>query len=323
MPLVELTPYRPPRPFDNGHLSTIVTSLFRRVGGLRYQRERIDTPDGDFLDLDWARIGSRRLVILCHGLESSSEAGYIRGMARAFQRRGWDALALNFRSCSGEPNRLLRSYHSGVTEDLDCVLRHVLARGEHERIALVGFSLGGNVVLKYAGERAGAIDPAICAVGALSVPVDLGTCARNLEIVSNWVYQVHFVRSLRRKVAEKRKLHPDALDYRRIFWIYTLGQFDEHYTAPAHGFTSAEDYWRRCSSKPQLGEIRVPALLINAWDDPLLTDESYPIAEARASEHFHLATPRHGGHVSFISFNWQNEFWHESEIVRFVDAHAR
>ncbi|MCA9522957.1 MAG: alpha/beta fold hydrolase [Myxococcales bacterium] len=318
--MLDLPRYQPPPPFDNGHVATIATSLFRRVGGVRYQRERIDTPDGDFLDLDWARVGSDSLVILCHGLESSSEAGYIRGMARAFNRRGWDALALNFRSCSGELNRLLRSYHSGVTDDLDCVIQHVLAGSRYRRLALVGFSLGGNVVLKYAGERGAAIDPAIRAVGAISVPVDLGTCARNLELVSNWVYQIHFVRSLRRKIAQKARLHPDAMDYRRFRWIYTLGQFDEHYTAPVHGFTSADDYWTRCSSKPQLGEIRVPALLINAWDDPLLTDESYPRVEAETSRHFHLATPRHGGHVAFVTLNWDNEFWHETQIVRFVRA---
>jgi uncharacterized protein len=176
MPLMEKSSYLPPPFFGNGHLQTLYPNLYRRVRGIVYRRERIPTPDGDFLDLDWSRVGSRKLVIVSHGLEGSSLRPYVLGMVRAFNETGWDAVAWNFRGCSGEPNRKLRFYHSGATEDLETVVEHVRRDPTYQKIALVGFSLGGNITLKYLGERGkdaaaavfGAVAfwfPAICARG--------------------------------------------------------------------------------------------------------------------------------------------------------------
>jgi uncharacterized protein len=318
MPVLDGSSYRAPIFLCNGHLLTVYPNLARRVFDVRYQRRRIPTPDGDFLDLDQSSIGSDRVVIIAHGLEGNSSRPYILGMVRAFNRGGWDAVAWNFRGCSGEPNRTLRFYHSGDTPDLHTVLSHVMALEAYRCISLVGFSLGGNIVLKYLGEQRESIAPEVCAAVAFSVPCDLRSGAQKMALPVNAFYMRRFLSMLHEKVRAKMELFPGRLDDEGFARMTTFKEFDERYTAALHGFADAEDYWRKASSKPLLKDIRIPTLLVNARDDPFLAALCYPREEARQNPCLFLETPVHGGHVGFVSFSTRGEYWSEARAREFI-----
>jgi len=320
MPVIANSSYRPPLLLGNGHLQTIFPALFRKVAGVVYRRERIPTPDDDFLDLDWAATGSRRLAVIAHGLEGNSSRSYILGMVKALRTGGWDAVVWNARGCSGEPNRTLRFTHSGATEDLDTVLAHVLATRPHEQIALAGFSLGGNVTLKYLGERGSQLDPRIRKAVAFSVPCDLQSGSLRLAGRANQVYMRHFLSSLRGKIRAKMPRASGKIDDRNYERLRTFKDFDDRYTAPLHGFADAEDYWRQSSCAPFLINIPIPTLLINARNDPFLANRCFPVEEAGANPMLHLETPSSGGHVGFITFNKGGEYWSESRTVGFLNS---
>lgn len=323
MPIVERPGYRPPAGMGNGHMQTIFPALFRRVPRITNERERIATADGDFLDLDWDTTGgARRVAIISHGLEGDSSNTYVQGMAAALKRGGWDTLAWNFRGCSGEPNRRLRSYHSGATEDLHTVVEHTLQTGRHERVALVGFSLGGNMTLKYLGDLGTAADPRISQGVAFSVPCDLAASSRKLEGFLNRVYMRRFLKSLRGKIRQKKEAFPGEVDDAGLPAMRTFREFDGAYTAPMHGFASAEEYWARASCGPVLGRIAVPTLLVNARNDPFLPEECFPWEAARTNANFFLEAPRSGGHVGFVAFNPLNEYWSETRTVAFLRDRA-
>lgn len=316
---MSITAYRPPILFRSAHLQTIYPTLYRKTPLITTERERIETPDGDFLDLDWSsKNGGRRLAVLTHGLEGHSRGHYCQGMAAALQRAGWEVLAWNFRGCSGEPNRKLQSYHSGATGELRIVLDHVFSTTDYEQIALVGFSLGGNLMLKYLGDAKDQLDPRICGAVALSVPCDLASSARKLEQWQNRIYMARFMRSLRAKVLEKATRFPDQISTQRLDRMRTFAEFDDVYTGPIHGFKNADDYWAQCSCRHVLADIRIPALLISAQDDPFLTAECYPHEAAKMNTLFQLETPRHGGHLGFLDFNKAQEYWSERRAVEFL-----
>ena len=319
MPLITRSSYRPPALIVNGHLQTILTSLLRRVDGVGYRRERITTPDDDFLDLDWSVCGRDRLVVLCHGLEGSTEAVYMRGMVRLFNRAGWDALGINFRGCSGTPNRRVRSYHSGATADLATVLQHVRRMAAYPCIGLVGFSLGGNLVLKYLGETAERLDADIRWAAAVSVPCDLKDGALAMARPACRIYMARFLRTLCAKARAKADMSDGWLRAEDFVGLRTFREFDDRYTAPAHGFKDAEDYWRRCSARFYVGRIRIPTLLINARNDPFLGPRCYPADEARQSDWFHLEIPASGGHVAFLPPGVTGDFWHEHRVLAFAE----
>lgn len=320
MPIVHDSSYRCPPGLGNGHVQTIVARIGRRVDPVPYRRERIDTPDGDFLDLDWSRVGSRRLAVICHGLEGSSAGAYVVGMARALNDAGFDALAWNYRGCSGEMNRTARFYHSGATDDLTAVLAH--ATPGYAQIVLVGFSLGGNLVLKHAGEQGAGIDPRIHRIVAFSVPCDLGAAARALSSGFSRVYLARFLTSLKRKIEAKRHLLPPHINTRDYGAIRTFGDFDDRFTAPLHGFRDAHDYWETCSSKRFLSAIRVPSLIVNARNDPFLTDDCLPYEQARSSPWVFLEVTEAGGHVGFMSGNvrFRGRWWTEKRALAFIEA---
>jgi predicted alpha/beta-fold hydrolase len=302
----------------NGHLQTILPSLLRRVPGVAYVRERIDTPDDDFIDLDWSRRGSRHLALLCHGLEGSSQAAYMRGMARALNRAGWDVVAYNYRGCSGQINRRLRAYHSGATDDLAWVHRRITSGRAYQSLGFVGFSLGGNLVLKYLGEKGPSLDPTRHWAAAISVPCDLEASARRLANGANRIYNWRFLRTLVPKTRRKARRYPGAIDTAKLRSVRSLEAFDDLYTAPVHGFRDARDYWHRCSSLAYLDAIRVPALLINARNDPFLGDSCFPYEAARRNAMLFLETPLSGGHVGFITAAPRHPFWHEMRCAAFA-----
>ena len=319
MPIASST-YTPPPLLDGGHRQTLYASLVRRVDFVYDRRERITTPDDDFLDLDWATpdtTNTQRVAILTHGLEGSADRKYMRGMARAFVRRGWTVCALNLRGCSGETNRQVATYHSGKTDDLTLVVNHVLDQG-HAPIVLVGFSLGGNLTLKYLGERGAQVDNRIRGAAALSAPVNLSASADQIDRWSNWHYTQYFLHSLRQKMRVKARQHPDRVSTDRLWEIQTLRGFDDAYTAPLHGFNGADDYYRRASSKPLLSDLTVPTLLLNAANDPFLPPSCYPRSIARDHERLTLEIPASGGHVGFVSFNDAGEYWSEQRTTSFL-----
>lgn len=321
---IQIPPYRPPLALPGGHAQTVVPALFRTVEGVRYRRQRLDLDDGDFLDLDvlpaaGAR-GPRRAVLIAHGLEGNSERAYVRGMARAVAARGWDAVAWNHRGCSGEPNRLLRAYHSGATEDLAAVVDWALARG-YAQIGLVGFSLGGNVTLKYVGDRGPEIAPEIVGAVGVSVPVDLAASGEVMEAWDRRLYMKRFVGSIASKAEEKATRYPDAPDPEPIRRMTTFTQIDDHVTAPLHGFDSAADYYARCSSLPVLETVAIPTLLASARNDPFLAPTCFP--EEIANPLFRLVAPEAGGHVGWPQRPLAGELWGETVAARWMEAARR
>lgn len=318
MPLVSDSTYKFPRLLANGHLQTCLPVLTRRVTNVDYRRERIDTPDDDSLNLDWVRTGSPRLAILAHGLEGNSRRHYIQGMVHALTKRGWDVMAWNARGCGGEPNRVLRFTHSGATADLQTVISHVVSSGGYAKIALIGFSLGGNLTLKYLGERGRELDPRIVAAVAFSVPCDLQASSTQLGRLANQIYMRHFLASLHQKIRTLMKRMPGKIDDVGYEHIRTFQDFDNRYTAPIHGFADAEDYWRQCSCRPFLPQIQVPTLLVNARNDPFLAESCYPVQEAQANANLHLEMPASGGHVGFAELRNCGEYWSERRAVAFL-----
>ena len=320
MPIIAPSTYTPPWYFKQRHLHTIFPSLCRNVRRVAWTRERLDTPDGDFIDLDWARGAATQLVIAIHGLEGSSRSKYIPGLMHAFRRRGWDGVAYNLRSCSGEPNRLLRFYHAGDSADLETVVRHVLTRTPYTQVALVGFSIGGNILLKYLGEQGAALPSAIRAAAAISAPCDLASSAEQLSTRANRLYLRQFLESFRAKIRTKMCQFPGQISDAGFDEITSFKTYDDRYTAPLHGFANATDYWAQCSAKPWLPAIRIPTLLLSALDDPFLSAACYPFAEAQQNAALYLETPDFGGHVGFVARHPNQEYWHETRITAFVQA---
>lgn len=320
MPVVSST-YSPPPFLSGGHVQTLYASLLRPVDFAYDRRERIDTPDDDFLDLDWAEAGvggsPERVAVLTHGLEGSADRGYMRGMTRALVRRGWDVCAWNLRACSGELNRRVATYHSGKTEDLDRVVAHVFERG-YSTAALIGFSLGGNITLKYLGEGGHTVDERIRAAVAFSTPVDLKASSHQISRATNWHYTQYFLRSLREQIRRKAERHPNGVTTDALSHVRTLRDFDDAYTAPLNGFRDADTYYREASSRPVLGEIAVPTLLVNAANDPFLADTCYPTYVAQGHPHFTLEVPDDGGHVGFVTFDDTGEYWSERRAASFL-----
>jgi uncharacterized protein len=314
--------FEPARWLRGPHGQTVFGTLLRRGPRLPLRRERWELSDGDFLDVD--RLGGAAeapLLIVLHGLEGSSSSHYVRGLLAQARRRGWRALALNFRSCSGEANRLVRSYHSGETGDLAEAISRARSESRAAPVLLAGFSLGGNVVVKWLGEQGDAA-PVRAAV-AVSVPFDLKLCARALDArdAMALVYRTRFLRTLKRKTVEKARLFPQ-IDIARVRAARTLFEFDEAVTAPVHGFSGAQDYWAQSSSGPYVARVRVPLLLLSAQDDPFIPAECLPHAAAAANPAVTLELYPNGGHLGFVAGPYVPWFWAEWRAAEFLAAHA-
>lgn len=308
--------YTRPFFFFNAHVETIYPSLIRKVELQPYQRERIATPDNDFLDLDWLKQGSSDLMIISHGLEGNTQRAYIKGMARAGHQHGLDVLTWNYRGCSEEMNKVIRFYHSGATDDLATVIDHANSLGQYNRIYLVGFSLGGNLTLKYLGEkrtRPESIKKSI----TFSVPMDLHTSCEKISKPSNWIYSQRFLKSLRKKVIDKSKIMREV-DSRGLDKIKTLREFDDHFTGPIHGFKDALDYYQQCSAIRFVREISIPSLIISAANDPFLSPECYPHQLLKGHSHVSFESPAQGGHVGFTQFSKNGLYWSEQRAIDFI-----
>jgi len=309
--------YKARFPFKNGHVSTIYPSLFRKPINLNFERKRINTPDNDFLDVDVLSKGSSKALILCHGLEGSSASKYISGTADLASQSNWDCIAMNYRGCSGEMNKQLRMYHSGATDDIDTVINHFADK--YSEIHLVGFSLGGNLVLKYCGERQ-LIDK-VRSVVAISVPTDLRIGSMLLSKKSNFIYTANFLKSLKSKLHQKHQQYSDKIDLDKLKLVKTVYDFDEHFTGPIHGFKDAVDYYTQCSSAQFIENIKIPGLIINAKDDPIVPVSTMPFKQVKANKNMSLIPTQFGGHVGFIQ-KGKKYCWEEERIVEFINKNT-
>ncbi len=320
MPLVAKSSYRAPWYLFNGHLETIVPSMIRKIKGITYDRERLELSDGDFIDLDWLGDKSNKLIIIAHGLEGNSNRHYSKGMAKYFFQRGWNALAWNCRSCSGEMNRLPRFYHHGATEDLAELIAHVIAKKHYEKIVLAGFSMGGSMTLKYLGEQ-GLLPKEIKAGVVFSVPCHLGSSAKELDKPSKKFYLNRFLKKLEKKIKIKSEMFPDLISHHGYEAITTFEEFDNRYTAPLHGFKNADDFYQRASSLNYISTITLPTLLVNALNDPFLPPLCFPTEIARGHSHLFLETPPRGGHTGF-TLAGKKENWMEQRAFEFIGQYV-
>jgi predicted alpha/beta-fold hydrolase len=317
MPIIQST-FHGSKLFHDAHLETILPAIFRKLT-VNYSRERIETPDGDFFDVDRINNGSRKLMILLHGLEGSSASTYIKGFATYFYSRGWDIAAKNFRSCSGEINRLPISYHSGFTTDLRQLLEQETIKAGYDTIVLVGFSLGGNVLLKYLGEQGMQTSPKLKAAVAFSVPVDLESSSIELAKWHNRLYLKRFLKTLKQKAIVKSNLFHPFPDVSMLKDATDFQLFDDMITAPLHGFAGASDYYSKSSSLTFLPFIQIPTLLVNATNDPFLAAPCFPFDIARSSTMLHFEAPTGGGHVGFAFHLPNASFWSEVRTAEFLE----
>ncbi|MBS3921541.1 MAG: alpha/beta hydrolase [Nitrosarchaeum sp.] len=317
MLLIDST-YNSPAWIPGKHTQTILPA-FRKVKGVHYNRERISTFDQDFLDLDWSSIGSSRLVILSHGVEGNTYQGYMMGMTKTLNRAGWDALAWNFRSCSGEMNNKVRFYHAGSSEDLDWVIKHALKQRKYKEIALIGFSLGGCHTLKLLGEQRNSLPSEISKALVFSTPCDLKACVQELSFgVNRMIYLKRFLISLKNKLSIKKKQFPDLLSHLNVQQIQCFEDFDNNFTAPLWGYKNAHDYYEHCSCKQNISDIRIPTLIINAQNDPFLHPDCNPIKECRNNAWVNLELPVEGGHLGFMLTTINGHYWSEDRALEFL-----
>jgi len=324
----EVSSFRPAWWLPGPHLQTLGARWLRSKIEVPFERERLELPDGDFVDLDFAfgrpdggDDNGRPLVLVLHGLEGSARSGYALVIYRSLREQGIDGVGLNFRSCSGEMNRLARAYHSGETEDLGHVLELLAERYPGHPLSAIGVSLGGNALLKYLGTSDDAHERLKAAV-AISVPFDLSAGADSLRRPQGLIYARHLLGKLRRKVEAKQHLLPSEVRVAQALSARSFREFDEAVTAPIHGFDGAEDYYRKSSAGRFLASIRTPTLLLHSYDDPFLPPHCVPRDAAQTNPCLVTAFTERGGHIGFVTGRspLHPVFWAEHEAVRFVAA---
>ena len=315
MPFLRHSSYKK-APFGqfNGNLQTIVPSR-RIVSGVDYERERIETFDKDFLDLDWIDKKSRKLLILTHGLEGASDRQYMRGMAKMFAKNGFDVLAWNCRSCSGEMNRAFRLYNHGEIGDIEAVLNHALTRKNYDEVSLVGFSMGGNVSLKFA---AVCQHPSVKKVVAFSSPLEMRTSTAVLDYPSRFIYQHYFRKGILPKVKKKAEMFPHLLNMAEVEAAKTWEAEQHLFFVKINGYASIDDFYEKGSALNFIPSLKIPTLIVQAQNDPMLTLECSPIQLAENHRFIHLETPRVGGHCGFMLPNDKAHTWAEYRALEFV-----
>jgi predicted alpha/beta-fold hydrolase len=310
-----------------GHLMTIYAWARRRAyPGLptpEIRFIRVDDESQVRADCYWQPNRSSRPTLLgLHGLEGSSDAHYMRGVAHKAWRRGWNAVLLNQRNCGGTEHLTPGLYHSGLTADPVTVLRALIASDDLPSFAVIGYSLGGNLALKLAAELAGAPDVPVTAVAAISPTIDLSLCVDAIEWRQNALYQWHFVQGLKRRMRRKAAAYPGRYDLGPLRDIRTIRQFDDAYTAPCHGFGTAANYYATASARAVIDRIRIPALIIAAENDPFVPASQFQGADIRANSHVRVSLQRHGGHCGFVGRPDAagDGYWAEEAAVTFVTA---
>jgi len=300
------------------HAQTIWPSIMRRSPDINLTWERLELPDGDFIDLVWTYRKTGPIVILLHGLEGSINSHYAKTMLKALEENGLKAVLMHFRGCSGKHNRKDRSYHSGDTSDLRFLIQKLSEQFPGNKLTAVGFSLGGNVLLKYLGEQGK--DALLDAAVAISVPFDLSNGANCLNKGYSKLYQRHLIQRLQNKINDKFKDRDAPFPIQKMMDWNTFNLFDHHVTAPLHGFKSGKDYYQKCSSRKFLKSITVPALLLHSKDDPFISKDAIPNGN-ELSNSVQLELSERGGHVGFVSGDlpWRATYWLEKRIPEFLN----
>lgn len=319
MPILSSSYSKPPFYLINGHFETIIPSLWRKIEGVSYTRQKIDTPDGDFLNLDWSKVGSNRLLIVSHGLEGDSNRHYAKALVKLFNQRAWDVVVWNNRTCGGEINLRPILYHHGASYDLDTVVKYVLTSEKYKEITLAGISMGGAQTLKYLGENGTSLPLEIKKAAVYSVPCNLPSSAETLKLPSNKFYKNRFLGKLKYKMALKADQFPDLIDRDLLERVNSFDEFDSYFTAKLHGFKDAADFYESVSADNWMDQIAVPTLIINALNDPLLGEKCYPVKLAESKSEIYLEMPKRGGHTGFTLAN-QEFMWAEHRLFEFLNT---
>jgi len=312
--------YTAPPLLRNKHLHTIIPSLLFQHNLEYTSRERVNLPDKDFIDIDWIKNGGKKLVLLLHGLESSAQQFYVKHTADFLSKKNYDIVAINYRGCSGEQNNLYKSYHSGCSADLDSIVKYIDQNNNYDQLHIVGFSLGGNILLKYLAEYQSTVPTNFVKGVAFSAPIDLKSVSLQLSNTFGGIYQKHFLKKLNKKLTQKTLSFPHDISLEDIEKLNTLKKFDDFYTAPSHGFNDAFDYYDKCSSKPLLGMVKHPVLLVNALNDPFLPKECYPFDILSKHKFIDYETPKDGGHLAFIKSFSNQTCWYPERIWEFISS---
>lgn len=311
--------FKPAWWLPSSHLQTLWPTFCRPgIKNIALERERLELPDGDFIDLDWVNKHAKGpLVLILHGFEGSIESHYAKGILHKINSEGWRGVFMHFRGCSGEPNRLSRGYHSGETSDVAYLAKLLIKREPNTPLAAIGYSLGGNVLLKWLGET-GEENPLTAAV-AVSVPFELHKAAIRMQYGFSRIYQWYFLKCVRERLTHKFQRVPSPVDPSLISEVQSVRDLDDIYTAPLHGFSDADEYYKIASSRQYLRSIQVPTLVVHAKDDPFMTEDVIP-HEAELSPTIKLEVSETGGHVGFVAgkYPWQPEYWLEERIPAFL-----
>ncbi len=320
MLLVQNNQFKPNLFFRNKHFNTLYR-FFLNTTSVSFTRERMDTSDSDFIDLDVSSVKSNKVIIAIHGLEGSSDSSYIKSLTQYANQQKYDVIVMNQRGCSGEPNLLLSSYHSGKTNDLLEVIHFVEKKELYNEIHIVGYSLGGNLTLKLMGELGKNHLSIIKTATGVSVPCELKGSSEVLNNGFNKLYQHGILQSLLKKAEQKMEKFPNSgIDKDKILKAKNFEAYDEYFTAVVNDFQSADDYYKKSSCKQYIKDIKVPSLIISALDDSFLSDDCYPYEEVKNNKYVQLLTPKYGGHVGFYtSFNKEKNYWLEKQIIDFIE----
>jgi len=319
MPFGQSLSFKPNFLLKNKHVNTLYRFLFSTTR-VNFKRKRIETNDNDFIDLDFSKVNSDNIVIIIHGLEGSSSSNYMQTVTETLNNANIDVVAFNMRGCSGEPNRLLSSYHSGKTEDLLRVIQFLENNYNYHQIHIVGYSLGGNLTIKFMGEFANKMPKSVFSAVGISVPCDLKGSVEAISKVENRIYMNGFLKTLKAKAKQKSEKFPEAnislLDINKAKDFYV---FDDLFTAPINGFIDADDYWQKSSCKQFIKYINLPTMLISAKDDPFLNEDCFPIQESIANDYFTFLQTEYGGHLGFVTgFKLKKQRWIENKILDFI-----
>jgi len=319
MPFVQNKSFKPNFVLRNKHVNTLYRFLFSRTK-VNFNRKRIETNDNDFIDLDFSKVNSDNIVIIIHGLEGSSSSNYMQTITETLNKANIDVVAFNMRGCSGEPNKLLSSYHSGKTEDLLSVIQFLEKNYNYHQIHIVGYSLGGNLTIKFMGEFANKMPKSVFSAVGISVPCDLKGSVEAISKAENKIYMNGFLKTLKEKAKQKSEQFPKAnISARDIDKANNFYVFDDLFTGPINGFVDANDYWKKSSCKQFIKDINLPTMLISAKDDPFLNEACYPVKESIANDYFTFIQTEYGGHLGFVSgFRLKKQRWIENKILDFI-----
>lgn len=304
--------YKPSLLFRSGHLSTCFPTIFRKVE-IKYERERIDTSDGDFLDIDWVKNNNQSVLVLCHGLEGSSNSNYIKGIAKYFSARNWDILVMNYRGCSGEMNKKIKFYNMGQIEDLALVLDKTKG---YKKVVLAGFSLGGGLVLNYLGKTKEYTENLKCAI-AVSAPCDAYGSSKKFDEKGNLIYRKYFLNKLKSKMEAKLKIYPDNEKLKEGLKANSIEEFDNLFTSAVYGYKDAVDYYNHVSANKVLKYIKIPTLILMAKDDPIMSDSCYPVEESKENKNITLQITKYGGHVGYVQLG-KESYWLEERMYEYI-----